>query len=142
MFGNDRTQMRQMFIDSWSKAQSGQPLSALERQIVAVIRQHPEYQALLKDPQAILDRDFSPDGGETNPFLHMGMHIGIQEQIATNRPAGISDLHRQLSLRSGDPHQAEHQIMECLGLTLWEAQRAGRDPDEQKYLECIRNLVK
>lgn len=141
MFGNDRTQMRKMFLDSWQKACNKEPLTELERQIVEVVQQHPEYHPLLRDRQAILDRDFTPEMGETNPFLHMGMHLGIREQVATDRPPGIADLNRRLILRSGDPHQAEHQIMECLGLMLWEAQRTGQNPDEQQYLESIRKLL-
>ena len=102
----------------------------------------PEYHPLIEDEEAALDRDFLPEGGESNPFLHLGMHISLQEQIGSDRPAGITALYRQMVLKTGDSHQAEHRLMECLGRMLWEAQRAQRLPDEQAYLECVRSILK
>jgi hypothetical protein len=141
MFGNDRTQMRRMFTDSWTKMQQGMTLEPLEQLVAEIVRQHPEYHAMLEKPDSALQRDFLPEGGETNPFLHMAMHISIKEQLATERPAGIGDLYRQLVSRKGDPHEVEHLLMECLGEMLWEAQRNGIMPDEMAYLECVRRLA-
>lgn len=141
MFGNDRTKMRQFFTDTWCKTQEKLPLDPLEQIIATIINQHPEYHAMLEGSDDLLDRDFMPEGGKENPFLHMGMHISIQEQLGTERPAGINALYRQLVIKVGDPHQAEHQLMECLGRMLWEAQRAGRMPDEQAYLTCVKGLI-
>ncbi len=141
MFGDDRTGMRRVFVEAWRKQQAGEAMEPLEQLIATVVRQHPEYHRLLERPDQTLDRDFLPEAGETNPFLHLGMHISLQEQIGSDRPAGITLLYRQLVLRTGDAHSAEHQIMECLGQMLWEAQRAGRMPDEAAYLECVRALV-
>ena len=141
MFGNDRTGMRRVFTEAWRKQQRGEAMDPLETLIADIVRQHPEYHQLLQDPERALERDFSPDGGETNPFLHLGMHISLQEQVGTDRPAGITLLYRQLVMKTGDPHQAEHRMMECLGRMLWEAQRAGRMPDEAAYLACVRRLV-
>ena len=87
------------------------------------------------------EKDYTPEGGETNPFLHLGMHISLREQLDTDRPRGIALLYRQLSQRAVDLHQAEHWLMECLGQTLWEAQRNNQMPDEQAYLECARRLL-
>ncbi|HEB96172.1 MAG TPA: DUF1841 family protein [Sedimenticola thiotaurini] len=141
MFGNDRTGMRRVFTEAWRKQQQGEAMDPLETLIADIVRQHPEYHELLQDPERALERDFSPDGGETNPFLHLGMHISLQEQVGTDRPAGITLLYRRLVMKTGDPHQAEHRMMECLGRMLWEAQRAGRMPDEAAYLACVRRLV-
>ena len=137
MFGSDRTQLRRMFLQAWNKRRERAPMEPLEQLIAAVIEQHSEYHRHLESPEAILDRDFTPDGGQTNPFLHMGMHISLQEQISTDRPAGISALYRKLTERTGDPHESEHRMIECLGQALWEAQRANRMPDEQAYMECL-----
>jgi hypothetical protein len=87
-----------------------------------------------------LDMDYTVEGAETNPFLHMGLHLGIREQIATNRPAGIRAVFEQLAARDGDAHTAEHRMIDCLAEILWEAQRAGRPPDEMRYLENLRQL--
>jgi hypothetical protein len=141
MFTNDRTKMRRVFTEAWRKQQEGLPMEPLEQVIAQIVQQHPEYHRLMEKPDTALDKDFTPEGGQTNPFLHLGMHISIQEQIGTDRPAGIRTLYQQLAQRVGDSHEAEHRIMECLGRMLWEAQRANRMPDEQAYLQQVRELV-
>ena len=142
MFGNDRVQLRRFFTDTWHKARNDQQLDPLEEVISEIILQHPEYHKMLEAGEDVLDRDFQPEGGESNPFLHLGMHIGLQEQISTNRPSDITALYQQLVIKTGDAHEAEHQMMECLGRMLWDAQRAGRMPDEKAYLECIKSLIR
>ncbi len=141
MFGGERDQMRQVFFEAWRKHQAGEVMQPLEMMVAGVVRQHPEYHPLLKHRDSGLQREFLPEGGETNPFLHMGMHISLMEQVSTDRPPGIAELYRRLSQKLGDAHGAEHQLMECLGRMLWEAQSANRMPDEVAYLDCIRRLV-
>ncbi len=141
MFTNDRTQIRRVFTEAWRKRREGLPMEPLEQLIAHIVEQHPEYHKLLGNPDAALDKDYLPEAGETNPFLHMGMHISLQEQISTDRPAGIAGLHRRLTQRIGDPHEAEHRMMECLARMLWEAQRNNRLPDEQAYLEGLKALL-
>ncbi|MCC6134631.1 MAG: DUF1841 family protein [Candidatus Contendobacter sp.] len=137
MFGNDRNSLRRYYCAVWEKANAGQDLEPLERLIAGVIREHPEYQPMLVDTEAALGREYLPEMGQTNPFLHLGMHIAIHEQLGSNRPAGILDLYQQLCRIAGDSHDAEHRMMDCLGETLWEAQRNGREPDESAYLERL-----
>ena len=86
--------------------------------------------------------EFLPETGDANPFLHLAMHLSLQEQISTDRPTGITALYQQLTRLTGDPHTADHQLMECLGVMLWEAQRNHALPDESAYLECVRGLFK
>ena len=138
IFGQDRHELRKMYADAWRKQVAGQPMSPLEAQIAAVIAEHPEYHDDVTGKD--LDRDYTPEGGRTNPFLHMGLHLGIREQVATDRPPGIAKIHAALSARDGDPHAAEHRMIECLAETLWEAQSANRAPDETSYLERLRRL--
>jgi hypothetical protein len=138
IFGQDRHELRKMYADAWQKQLAGQPMSPLEIQIADVIAGHPEYHEAVT--AADLDRDYTPEGGQANPFLHMGLHLGIREQVATDRPAGIAGIHRQLAARHGDAHRAEHEMIECLAETLWEAQRANSAPDETRYLERLRRL--
>jgi hypothetical protein len=108
---------------------------------VALIEQHPEYHALLeRDPEA-LGRDWTPESGQANPFLHLGLHLAIREQVATDRPPGIAAIHRELTARLADPHEAEHRMLERLGEALWQAQRSARAPDEGAYLESLRRLL-
>jgi hypothetical protein len=141
MFGQNRTAMRRLFTDAWRKFQAKESMQPLERVIASIVQQHPEYHQLLNSPEQALEQDFLPEYGNTNPFLHMGMHITLQEQTSTDRPPGISNLYQLLSHKTGDHHTAEHQIMECLGKALWEAQQGNTMPNEQEYLECVRRLV-
>ena len=138
MFGQDRHELRKMYVDAWRKHLAGRPMSPLEAQIADVIAEHPEYQDAVTGDD--LDRDYSPAEGRTNPFLHMGLHLGIREQVATDRPPGIAAIHRELAARHDDRHAAEHRMIECLAETLWEAQGANRAPDEAVYLERLRRL--
>ncbi len=138
MFGNDRTALRRYYVESWRKLQAGDPLQPLERLVAEVVQNHPEYHALLEAGEDLLDRDFTPEGGQSNPFLHMGMHIAIHEQLGTQRPAGIVEIYQRLLARYGDAHEVEHQMMECLGEMLWQAQRDGTAPQEQHYIECLK----
>ncbi len=140
MFGNDRNQIRQYFITVWQKRLKGENLQALEQIIATVIEEHPEYQPLLVDPDAI-DKDWTPEQGQTNPFLHMGMHISIQEQLGADQPAGIKMLYQQLLQKFGQAHEVEHQMIECLGYVLWQAQSTGNEPDLQEYSACLKKLL-
>ena len=140
IFGQDRTELRKMYADAWQKRCNKLPLSPLETQIADIVEMHPEYHQLLEDDE-IVDKDFSADTGESNPFLHMSMHIALHEQISTNRPDGIHDCYQKLCLLHGGPHDAEHAMMECLGEALWLAQRNQMAPDETKYLDCLKKIA-
>jgi hypothetical protein len=135
-----RAALRRMYVDAWRKHRESRPVEPVEDQIVGVIALHPEYAPLLED-EAALDRDYTPEAGQTNPFLHMGLHLAIREQVATNRPAGIAHVHQALAARFGDTHAAEHAMIERLGEALWQAQRSGLPPDEAAYLESLRMLA-
>jgi len=116
-------------------------MEALEQMVAQIVQQHPEYHSLLADEEAHLDKDYTPEMGETNPFLHMSMHIAIAEQLSIDRPAGIKELYQQLLGKLSDSHTVEHHIMECLGQMMWQAHRNQAEPDEQQYLECLRQQL-
>jgi len=142
MFGNDRESMRRYFVDTWHKACAEERLDAMERMVASVIAEHPEYQPLLAPGnEPVLERDYQPEDGQTNPFLHMGMHIALREQAGADRPPGIRALIEQLVRHEGDHLEAEHRLMEPLGEILHAAQVAGTPPDEGAYLERARTLV-
>ena len=138
IFGQDRNELRQMYFDAWRKSRLGDLLSPLEAQIATVIEDHPEYQSMMNDEQ--LDQSFTPEGGETNPFLHMGLHLAVREQIATDRPPGIAALFNAILVKTGESHATEHKVIDCLAETLWEAQSSNAMPDEEAYLERLRRL--
>lgn len=138
MFGNDRNQLRQMYKTAWDKFQQQQALSPLETQIAVVIKEHPEYHGLINQ----LDRDYLPENGDTNPFLHMGLHLGLREQLSTDRPSGIRQIHQQLLEKTGDAHTVEHRMIDCLAEAMWLAQSQQQPPDETAYLQCLQALLK
>ena len=127
-----------MYVDAWKKSRAGKILSPLEAQIADVVSDHPEYQAMLTAD--VTNETFTPEGGTTNPFLHMGLHLAIREQLATDRPPGIAGIFKKLRDKAGDPHEAEHSAIDCLAETLWEAQSNNAMPDEQAYMERLRRL--
>ncbi len=136
MFGK-REDIRKVYYDVWQKLKDNNNVfEAMETIIADIIKLHPEYHNILDDPKA-LEKDYTPEDGETNPFLHMGMHIAIREQISTNRPIGIKALYMK-RCKSHDIHDVEHNMMECLAETMWKAQRHNLDFDEQGYMACIK----
>ncbi len=141
IFSSDREKLRQQYIDVWNKASQNLKLEPLEEIIADVIRDHPEYHALLGSGTAALHSEYYPEHGQSNPFLHMGMHIALREQVASDRPSGITDLTRKLLLKYRDSHEMEHQMMECLGESLWNAQRNQTQPDELAYMESLQRLA-
>ena len=117
------------------------PLEPLERQIVAVIKAHPEYHAVLDNAEQAKAREYFPELNETNPFLHMSMHLSIQEQMATDRPVGVRQSMQLIIERLGQ-HEAEHEMMDCLAEVLWQAQKKNTAPDDQHYFQCLKNKMK
>ncbi len=149
LFEPDREALRQAWARAWRRHRDGLPLEPLEAAIADVVAEHPEYHGMLEaladasgeDAAAVLSRTWTPADGETNPFLHMGMHLALREQAATDRPPGIREIRRQLTRAAGSVHLAEHGMMDVLGRILWEAQQAGGSPDDEAYLEALRRLA-
>ena len=138
IFSQDRQSLRAFYRDAWRKYQAGDILQPLESMVAQVVLEHPEYHGQIEaDDDAA---EFTPEQGQTNPFLHMGMHLAIREQVGTNRPFGITEVHKRLAKTHGNAGEAEHRMMECLGEALWSAQRNNSPPDEQAYLNCLRKL--
>ncbi len=138
MFAPSRDQARQFFFDTWRKYQAGSPLAGLETVAIEVILLHPEYHGMLDKPERSAERDYTPETGQTNPFLHMSLHLAIAEQLSIDQPPGIRTAFEALLALKGERHEALHRALECLGETLWRAQRDGTGPDAQAYLECLR----
>ena len=134
-----RDDLRRVYVESWRKRRAGLPVEPLEAQVADVIALHPEYHAALERDEA-LGRDYTPEGGQSNPFLHMGLHLAVRDQIATDRPAGLRQAFERVAARVGSAHEAEHRIIECLAEAMWEAQRSGRPPDEAAYLQRVLRL--
>jgi Domain of unknown function (DUF1841) len=135
-----RDELRRVYVEAWRKRRAGLPSEPLEAQVADVIALHPEYHAALERGEDVVARDYTPEGGQSNPFLHMGLHLAVRDQIATDRPVGLRKAFESLATRIGSAHDAEHRIIECLAEAMWEAQRSGRPPDEIAYLQRVLRL--
>ena len=141
MFNPSREQVRQFFCESWRKYRERQILEGAEATAADLITEHPEYHALLENPQAAAEQEFTPEGGQTNPFLHLSLHLAIAEQLAIDQPPGLRTAFEALLARRGDRHDALHEVLECLGETLWRAQKSQSPPDGEAYLDCLRRRL-
>lgn len=138
IFGQDRGELRRAYADAWRKYNDGAVLTPLESQIATVVTEHPEYHGIFGEDA--LEREWHPEGGQSNPFLHMGLHLAIREQVATDRPGGIRAIHERLCGNAGEAHAAEHRMIEVLAASLWESQSRNQPPDERQYLEHLKRL--
>lgn len=139
-YTQERDKMRQFYADVWRKARENESMDAMETRVARVIEMHPEYQAMLINQQH-LGNEYHPELGQTNPFLHMGLHLGLQEQVALDRPAGIQLIYQTLGAKLKDVHATEHAMIDCLAESLWLSQRDNVLPDETAYLACLNQLI-
>ncbi|MHB1374287.1 MAG: DUF1841 family protein [Thauera sp.] len=137
MFNPSRDQVRSFFIETWRKYQAKEVLTPMETIAADIITQHPEYHAVVEDPDAI-DRDFAPESGQINPFLHLSLHLAIEEQLSIDQPPGVRAAFEAACARRGDRHDAMHDALECLGEMLFNAQRNGTPPDGVAYVSALR----
>ena len=142
MFQPSREEVRRFFCDAWARHRAGAAVSALERMAIACMLEHPEYHALLQDVDAALERDFPVEAGRENPFLHLSMHLSLEEQASIDQPPGVRALLLDLEQRLGGRHGAAHEAMECLGEVVWSAQRGtlpgDMDSINRAYIDCLQ----
>ena len=134
MFDPTREQVRQTFFEAWRKYRAGEPLAGIETIALDVSLAHPEYHAILAAPERYRDKDYV---GEGNPFLHMSLHMALEEQLSIDQPPGIAGRFAALLERTGERHDALHEAIECLAETIWRAQRDHAPPDGAAYLACL-----
>ena len=137
MFNPSRDQVRQFFFDTWTSYRAGRTLIGNEAIALEVILAHPEYHAMLDNPPRFQEREYPPELGETNPFLHLSMHVSIAEQLSIDQPSGVRARYQQLLTQRGDAMQAQHEVMDCLAEMIWQAQRSGTAYDPLAYLQCL-----
>lgn len=137
LFNPSRLDARNLLFESWRKRKAGELLTPLEDLAAQLIAKHPEYHAILENPQRHQDQDYLPEQGATNPFLHLMMHLTIEEQISIDQPSGTRAHFMRLTRRFESEHDAQHRMMECLGEMIWQAQRNRTQPDAVIYLACL-----
>jgi hypothetical protein len=138
MFAPSQHDVRRFFCEAHQKRQARMPLTPMEMVAADWIDQHPEYHAELADLEAALAKVYDVEAGRTNPFLHLSMHLSISEQVSIDQPRGIKQAYELLAARRGSAHDAQHEVMECLGQMMWESQRSGQPPDGLAYIDCVR----
>lgn len=138
MFDPSREQARRFFIEAWRKRRQRQLLSPLEDLAAHLVALHPEYHAVLEEGEAAVWREWTPQEGQSNPFLHLALHLAVEEQLSIDQPPGLRAAFSALLARSDDRHAALHAVIECLAATLWQAQKSQCPPDGEAYLECVR----
>jgi hypothetical protein len=138
MFTPSREDARRFYFDVWEKYRRGEPLAGLESIALETLLKHPEYHTVLEHRDRFGDKDYLPEFGETNPFLHMSLHVALTEQISIDQPPGIRGEFERIAAAHGDEHKALHEMMECLTETIWRAQRDNAPPDADAYLECLK----
>jgi hypothetical protein len=137
LFDPSRDDARNFLFESWRKRRAGELLTPLEDLAAQLIGKHPEYFDVLENPERYQERDYQPEQGQANPFLHLMMHLTIEEQISIDQPVGIRAHFTRLTQKLGSEHDAQHCIMECLGEMIWQAQRNRVQPDAAVYFECL-----
>ncbi len=138
MFQPSQNDVRRFFCETHAKARQGLPLTPIETLAAGWIDEHPEYHDDLADVEAAVARSYAVEDGRTNPFLHLSMHLSIEEQCSIDQPTGIRQAVELLAARRNSLHDAHHEVMECLGQMIWESQRSGRPPDGLAYLDAVR----
>ena len=138
MFTPSQQDVRRFFCEVWQRDRDSLPLDPMQAKAADWVRQHPEYDGDLADPVRAVEAAYTVEEGRTNPFLHLSMHLSLQEQVEIDQPRGIRGAFERLRDRLGSAHEAHHEMMECLGEMIWASQRSGRPPDGHQYLECVQ----
>jgi hypothetical protein len=141
VFNPSRDEVRVFFCEAWRKQGAGEPLTPLEAIAADWIARHPEYHVLLGDAEAARAAEFPPEAGRANPFLHLGLHLSLVEQLQIDQPPGIRDAWQALLRSTGDEHEAAHRAIDALAETIWEAQRDRTPPSNERYLERLRRAA-
>jgi len=134
MFEPSRDQVREFFFETWRKYRAGLPLAGLETLGLDVMLLHPEYHDLLLSPEKFKARDYTD---ESNPFLHMSLHLALEEQLSIDQPPGVAGRFAALLAKTGERHGALHEALECLAEMVWRAQKDKTPPDAGFYLDCL-----
>jgi len=138
VFSQDRSKQREFLAKSWQKHINAQILEPLELQLALIVQKHPEYQALIND----INLEYFPEQGKTNPFLHINLHLALQDQLALDQPIGINDIYKKLIVIHSDTHEVEHMMMECIAEMIFNSQKNNTTLDQDNYLINLKNLIK
>ena len=138
MFTPSREEVRKFFSTAWQKHCARAPLTAMESLAADIVQVHPEYQGTLVTEEMATQLEFPVENGAMNPFLHLSLHLAVEEQLSIDQPPGLRAQFERILSRTGDRHAATHAVLDCLGQTVWRSQREGTPLDAMAYLECLQ----
>ena len=133
LYTQDRTEQRKFLANAWQKFLGKKILDPLESQLTQVIEIHPEYHSLIQN----VESDYFPEQGEVNPFLHINLHLSLREQLSINQPHGIKEIYQKIVNSTGDSHEAEHKMMDCIAEMIFSSQKNKLPMDHQAYIRCL-----
>ena len=141
LYNPSRDQARQFLFDAWAKFKQTLTLTDLEKIAVEVIQMHPEYHVVFDAPERFMHQQYFPEMSETNPFLHITLHLSAIEQISINQPIGISQIYDKLLHQHNDKHLAYHDVVDCLAETIWHSQRNNEPLSSDHYLNLLKQKL-
>jgi len=136
VFTSDRSKQRQYLKQAWEKYTRQDQLEPLELQLAKIVEKHPEYHDLIKN----LDSEYFPEQGNTNPFLHINLHLTLQDQLTMDQPQGIRGIHNRLLVKIKDEHEVEHMMMEHIAEMIFNAQKNNTAFDLNGYIIALKKL--
>ena len=137
MFSSDRSAQRKFLAKSWEKYKTNQILEPLELQLANIIAKHPEYQEIINN----LDTEYFPEQGRINPFLHINLHLSLQDQLDLDQPKGVKEIYNSLLKKNKDTHQVEHIMMEHIAEMIFMSQKNNKQMDQEQYLRSLKELI-
>jgi len=137
VFSSDRTAQRKFLAKSWEKYKAKQLLEPLELQLAKIIEKHPEYQEIINN----LDTEYFPEQGKINPFLHINLHLSLQDQLSLDQPNGIKEIYNSLVKKIKDTHRVEHIMMEQIAEMIFNSQKNNKPMDQEQYLRSLKDLI-
>jgi DNA-binding SARP family transcriptional activator len=138
LYTQNRTEQRKFLASAWQKFINQQPLDPLEAQLTQVIELHPEYHALIQNIEA----DYFVEQGEANPFLHLNLHLSLREQLSINQPPEVQKIYQQLLVRTKNPHETEHKMMDCIAEMIFSSQKNQTPMNFEAYLTCLKSHLR
>jgi hypothetical protein len=115
-------------------------LEGEDAKIAAIMEDHPEF-----DPfWSLGEASATPQeiqGQIVNPFVHVTLHLQIQNQIEREFPQEVKKTFLRLVEQGESDHEAIHQIISIYASLYFKALRRGQSFDESEYALQLRYLT-
>ncbi len=116
----------------WGKIKEEKELSPEDKKLAKILLEHEEYSnlwdAISSHPKKRAE--------QINPYLHVYLHIAIENQIGEENPRQVG---RYVS-QSIDKHKAIHEIIAIFSEHLFEALKYRKPLDRLKYIQRLNEM--